>query len=481
MKKILISLLVVITATVMSCKKLPLLNEDTKSATKVPSGTLFSNAMVNLVFQEVTPSVNQNVFRAFSQYWTETTYTDESRYDVLNRKIPDYEFRTLYRDILADLKEAKRIVSAETDVESSAAEKKNKNAIAEILSVYVFHRGVDVFGNIPYDKALDINNLAPAYDDASGIYAKLFSRLDAAIADLNTTEKSWGGADLIYGGNVAKWKKFAYSLKLRMAINVADVSSLDPTGKAASAVAGGVFTSAADGAKFSFLSTYQNPVYTNLVASGRLDWVAANTIVNAMNTLIDPRRPLYFDGNLKDGAGNVIYDGGVYGASNAYPKYTHIAPVVQEDTREAFLIDYTEVQFYLAEAAARGLIAGSPDTYYNEGITSSILYWGGTAADATAYLANPLVAYTTATGTYKEKIALQAWIAYYDRGFLGWTTWRRLDAPTFNPPSGMTNADIPTRFTYPISEQTLNKNNYTPAASAIGGDKLTTKLFWDKY
>ena len=108
----------------------------------------------------------------------------------------------------------------------------------------------------------------------------------------------------------------------------------------------------------------------------------------------------------------------------------------------------------------------------------SIIAWGGTAADATTYLANPSVTYSSAT--YKDKIGTQAWIAYYNRGLIAWTTWRRLDAPVLNPPPGMTNADIPTRYTYPINEQTLNGANYTTAASAVGGDKITTKLFWDK-
>lgn len=475
--------MVVIVTTMVSCKKLEEFNNNPKLATEVPSGTLFANATKNLVDQETTPSVNLNVFRAFAQYWTETTYIDESRYDVLNRKIPDNEFLTIYRDVLNDLKEAKRIVSVETDVISSAAEKKNKTAITEILTVYTFHRLLDVFGNVPYDDALDINNLAPKYDDAKTVYGKLFSRLDAAIGDLNVAEESFGDADLVYSGDVTKWKRFAYSLKLKMAMSVADVPELDPAGKVASAVAGGVFTSAAHDAIFHYMdaSPNTNPVWVQLVASGRYDWVPANTIVDMMNYLNDPRRPYYFDDNKKDGLGNTIYVGGTYGSPNTYANYTHITPTLQEATREAKLIDYTEVQFYLAEAVERGFTGGSAETYYNAGITSSILYWGGSATDVATYLLNPAVAYATAAGSYKEKIAVQAWLAYYDRGLLGWTTWRRLDAPVFNPPSTMTLADIPTRFTYPIGEQTLNGTNYKAAASAIGGDKLTTKLFWDKY
>src|ERR1035437_2085309 len=480
MKKILILFIVAMIATIMSCKKLKDLNTDTKSATDVPSQTLFSDALKALVDQETTPSVNLNVFRAFAQYWTETTYTDESQYNILNRKIPDNEFAAIYRNVLANLKESKRVIATETDVVATAAVRQNKTAITEILSVYAFQRLVDIFGNVPYDKSLDITNIEPAYDDASGIYAKLFARLDAAIANLNTGEKSFGSADLIYGGDVSKWKAFAYSLKLKMGIAVADVTSLDPGGKISSAVAGGVFTSAAQNASFSYLSASPNtnPVYTNLVASGRNDFVVANTIVDKMNTLSDPRRSNYFDSNLADSLGNVYYLGGPYGTKTTYVNYSHVASTIVSPSRAALLLDYTEVQFYLAEAAARGLVGGSAETYYDAGITASILYRGGTAADATAYLANPSVAYTTASGTYKDKIGTQAWIAYYDRGLIGWTTFRRLDLNFFNLPPGK--LYVRTSFTFLIGEQTLNGTNYTAAAAAIGGDLLNTKIFWDK-
>jgi hypothetical protein len=145
---------------------------------------------------------------------------------------------------------------------------------------------------------------------------------------------------------------------------------------------------------------------------------------------------------------------------------------------------YSEIQFYLAEAAARGIISGDAAPYYDNAVTASILFWGGTAAQAAAYLAQPDVAYvagTWADGVTRTKIATQAWISFYLRGYLGWTEWRRLDAPAMNEPptpySGV--VTFPFRFPYPSGEQTLNGANYTAAATAIGGDKMSTKLYWD--
>ncbi len=478
MKKIIIILIAAIGLNMTSCKKLEEYNIDTKNATAVPSSTLFANALRNLVDQEETPSVNYNVFRAFSQYWTETTYTDESNYDITTRQIPDYEFRTLYRDVLSNLKESKKVIATETAIESSAAEKQNKTAVTEILSVYTFQRLVDIFGNVPYDQSLDISNVLPVYDDAKTIYGKLFERLDKAIDDIDVNAGGFPEGDLVYGGNMAKWKIFANSLKLKMAITVADIPSLDPAGRATSAVAGGVMTSTDDDAKFAYLADppNTNQVWVELVQSGRYDWVAANTLVDTMNNLNDPRRPFYFEDNIGGG----VYIGGVYGESNAYADFTHITESIQTADYPGLLMSYTEVLFYKAEAAARSFIGGSAETFYNDAITASILEWGGTAGDATAYLANSAVAYTTAPGDYKQKIGRQAWIAYYNRGLLGWTTWRRLDAPQFNlPPTITSYSEIPKRMTYPATEQTLNGSNYSNAASAMGGDVLTSKIFWD--
>jgi hypothetical protein len=145
------------------------------------------------------------------------------------------------------------------------------------------------------------------------------------------------------------------------------------------------------------------------------------------------------------------------------------------------LFDYAEVEFLLAEAVERGYtVGGTAAQHYNNAVTASIEDWGGTALDATGYLANPAVAYATAAGTWKQKIGIQSWIAYYNRGFEAWTQFRKLDYPLLvAPPDAL--SPFPLRFTYPIEEQTLNGDNWKAASTAIGGDAVDTKLFWDIY
>jgi len=464
----------------MSCtKNFEDLNKNVKNPVEVSGDGLFSNAEKALSDQIVNTNVNTNVFRLFAQYWTETTYTDESNYDVVTRTITDSEWRAIYRDVLKDLVESKRVIELEKAVlESDIAIKKNKIAINDILTIFAYERLVSIFGNIPYTEAFNIDNTTPKYDDAATVYKDLLTKLDADIAILDIKQGSFGDADLIYAGKTESWKKFANSLKLKMGMLIADYDpSLSKT-TVESAVTAGIFTSSADNAVLVYKSTTPNtnPLYVDLVLSGRFDFVATSTIVDIMNTLSDPRRSAFFA--TVDGS----YIGGIYGASNNYASFSNPGSKLLEPTIEGVIMDFTETQFFLAEAAERGYsVGGTAESFYNSGISSSIVYWGGTVNDATAYLANSDVAYTTATGTFKQKIATQSWIANYNRGLEGWTVWRRLDAPTFNPPADMTNADIPTRFIYPIGEQTLNGANYTSASAAIGSDLLTTKLFWDKF
>jgi len=138
------------------------------------------------------------------------------------------------------------------------------------------------------------------------------------------------------------------------------------------------------------------------------------------------------------------------------------------------------MEFFLAEAVERGYaVGGTAEEHYNNGVTGSILYYGGTAADAATYLAQADVAYATAPGTWKEKIGTQKWLGMYNRGVEGWSEWRRLDFPILNVPEGMTYGDIPVRYPYPFDENEMNEANYDAASAAIGGDQATTKLWWD--
>jgi hypothetical protein len=457
-------------------------NTDTKRASLVPARTFFTGALKNLTDALTTPNVNSNNYRMFVQYWATTTYLDEPRYSMTSRLYSQNLWNTIYRDVLADLKEAKRLIEADASIVQAV--KNNQLALIGITEVFAWQVLVNTFGNVPYSQALDPENSLPAYDDAATIYNDLLTRLDAAIGLLTVAEISFGTADVLYNGSVTKWIKFANSLKLRMGMLLADVNNAKAktvVEQAASSLTN-LIQSNADNGRFPYISAppNNNPISANLnpLFSSREDFVVANTIVDAMNNLNDPRRPFFFT----QVAGN--YVGGIYGFSNLYANYSHVPANIIAPTFEALLIDYSEVEFLLAEAVERGFtVPGTANEHYDAGITASILYWGGTALEATTYLAQPAVAYATATGTFKEKIGTQKWIALYNRGWDAWTEWRKLDFPALLPPSGPSIPEalvIPVRMIYPINEQTVNGTQWEAAKATIGGeDTHKVKLFWD--
>jgi len=460
------------------CTKLEDLNKNTKEPTSVPGVTLFSNAQVNLAKQIASTNVNMNVFKLWAQYWTETTYTDEANYDIINRTIADNAFREWYRDVLMDFKEARLVIAATTyatEAESKAAA--NQLVIIDIMEVYVYERIVTLWGNVPYTEALDIENILPKYDDALTIYTDLITRINADITNLDVTEASFGGADLIYGGDVAAWKLFANSLKLKMGTMLSDVDATLAATTINAAIAGS-FTSNADNASFAFLSSTPNtnPLYVDLTLSGRQDFVGTTTMLdNIMNPLEDARRAAFYT----FAPDTTIYLGGIPGASSPYANFSHPGDVLTTDpTFPCLLISYSEVEFYLAEAAARGITNDAIADHYNAGITASFDYWN--VAGAADYIASTGVAYDP-TKSWEEQIATQSWIAFYNNGYLGWTVYRRFGYPTMPVAADATISEIPSRFTYPVFEQTLNPANYADASAAIGGDLLTTKLFFDKH
>lgn len=469
-----VMVLVVTVFAFSSCEKPDNINP--KAATEVPAEVLFSSAEVALVNQVNNMSVNYNTTRLLVQYWQETTYFNEARYNFSDRNIPDNYSAALYRDAIMDFKEAKRLLNEKTlTLASDKAQRDNQVAIADILQVYAFQVAVDAFGDMPYSEALlGLDDTYPAYDDAATIYADLLARLTADIATLDASEGSYGSADFIYGGDVTLWKKFAASLKLRVGMRLADVNPTAAKAAVESAYAAGVFDAEDESGilYYSGIYPYVNTIYSGFFVDGRKDYIPTNTLVDYMKAMDDPRLPLYF----------TQYDGEYVGAiagldgAQSYNNYSNFADRFFQPDFEAILIDYVETEFLLAEAAQRGWsVGGTAEDYFNNAVTESILYWEGTADQAADYLAaNPYNA-----ANWKESIGMQKWLALYNRGVEAWAEWRRLDYPILNVPEGMVYGDIPSRMPYPFNEIKNNKSNYVAASSAIGGDDMRTKLFWD--
>lgn len=484
MKKYIIS--AIIGLMVVSCTTDDV-NRDTNSAyTTIPS-TLITYSQKELSDYVNTPNVNENNFRLTMQYWTETTYVQESNYDFASRSVSDEIYSDNYVNVLNNLIKARGLVEAIVPTAAEAVAwpdiKKNQLAIIDIMMVYTYQNLVDTFGNIPYSESnqLSSGNVLPKYDDAATIYSQLITRLDDDINNLNTSAASTtssstlGTSDLYYSGDVSKWKKFGSSLLLKLAINIADFNPSLAQSTANKAIDYGLITTEADNCQLVYLSASPNfnPVYENL--SDRNDFVAGKPLVDYMTAASDNRITKYF----KPVGGTTTYTGQTIGAPALFANFSAPGTFAYTATTPGVILNSTEVLFYLVEASARWGIGGVAATNYENAVTSSFTDWGLTS-DASAYI----VAHPYDASNWKKSIGEQAWVAMYNQPLTSWNFWRRLDYPVLNAAVSATpsaGGKVPVRMVYSQREASTNGANVAAASSAIGGDRMTTKLFWDKY
>lgn len=454
-----------------SCERdLTSLNEDPKHPSVLQSKSLLATGQYQSSYYMFTGSVNFNNYRFFVQQWAETTYIDETNYDLVTRNQPRNHWNRMYVYSLNNFEQAKKNLATEANDEPI---QNNKWATLEISQLFVWENIVDTYGDVPYFNALNAaeGQFAPKYDDAKAIYTDLLSRIDGAIAKIDESDSGYNDGDLIYAGNMTKWKHFANSIKLRLAMNLADVDPAASKAAAESAIASGVISSADESYVFNFdRGTFTNPIFDDLVASGRNDFVPSALVINTMKTNSDPRLDVWF--TKVDGE----FVGGTFGSKNPFGSRSHMKDFFLGKDAPANLLSYSEVLFMEAEAAARGYNVGdSAESFYNQAITASMLDNGLSSGAATTYLtAN---AYDSVN--WQKSIGTQAWVSLFNRGFAAWNFSRRLDYPAFvNPPNSKTEG-VPVRMPYSDQEYVLNGTNVNAAASKIGGDKANTKIFWD--
>ena len=478
MKNISIILAALVLIAFSCTKPLSSLNVDPKSSTSAIATALFTQAEKNLSDANTTTSIASAPFRVVSQEWTENSYTYEAIYDFAVFDCPDGWWNSMYINVIHNTELAKQAFPV--NFQGTTGALRNDLDITDLLEVYAYGQLVATFGDIPYTQSENTSIPFPKYDDAKTVYADLLMRIDTCIAGLNVNENAMGSADLIYGGNVGQWIKFAAGLKLRMAMLLADVDPTTASSKVNEAITTGVLQSNGDNALFSYDPSSianSNPIWQAISFSGRHDFVPANLLVSTMVGWNDPRLPYFF--TMYNGG----YSGGNPGQGNGYGLFSDFGTALYTASLPGDLLDYSETQFDLAEAVERGFITGTAATFYNNAISASIQFWGdNNAADAIAYLAQPSVNYSTAAGTWKQKIGYQEWISYYNRNWESWTVVRRLGYPDIDvvsPPVGAV-SNFPLRLYYPINEVSSNPVNWAAATKLIPGgqDVVSAKLFW---
>jgi hypothetical protein len=388
---------------------------------------------------------------------------------------------------------------------------------------------VDSYGDVPYSEAGRgfIDNLFyPKYDDDAAIYDNLYKEIKEATAALNPAG-DYVASDLFYGTNghastrtttaaaqVPKWKKLGYSLLLRLGMRYSKVNAAKAQTIVAEAFAGGVMTSNADNA----FVKYDGTIFTELDNAALRNFsqfnYAAEPFVNYLKTTNDPRGRFILANFPNPGNVNATPNpdtvlanqygvpigvtdaqitavGSPYrGARSGGLNYSQMNVwTVASPAAPDFYVTYAQTSLLLAEAAKRGWIAGgdvAAKTYYENAITADIatytLYPGTSAVSGTevnAYINSPAILYNPTDAL--KLINTQYWIVNLRNGTEAFANFRRSGFPVLNPNlfNNKLNGGFARRLSYPDAEASANTANYQAASAAIGGDKLTVRVFWD--
>ena len=411
--------------------------------------------------------------------------------------------------------------------------------MARVLRVQLGQRLTDYYGDIPWSEAGQgyyENNLKPKYDTQESIYKDFLKELKEAAAGFDES-KPLSQHDYIYGGDVVRWRKYANTLRLRVAMRLVKVDAALAQSEAEDAIAGGIFSSTDDVAKVTFENirngssgkgrgnAVANYLYGNNDANGSEVWITSE-LVKELEDSADPRLLLYGEVFLNDASRTDVtaqvraqrscYAGMCvqaqrysYSQNTAYSSDNSTLTVsvggrdVLLSLRETRMrpshyitafdspyiyISYAEAEFLAAEVAARGWNAGgTAKSHYEAAVRAAMDQWklfGATItkAQADAYLAaNPFVAESAI-----KQINTQLWILHFLDPLETWANWRRSGYPVlifhnYEPPKNQSNGTFPRRMMYPLEEQLKNSTNYKEAVARMGGtDDWTTRVWWDK-
>ncbi len=424
-----------------------------------------------------------------------------------NRTVSNGNWVSIYETIIKELTD----VIAKTKSDPTRV---NLYNMTRIWRAYSFMILTDTYGDIPYTQAgksyLE-GLVTPIYDTQESIYTDILTELDAASTALDAT-KTKNASDILYDGDVVKWKRLGYSILLRAAMRLSKVNPAKAAEYVAKAVAGGVMQSNDDNALIRHTANFTNPVGSPLNGGQSAFFYLAEDFVTFLSKTNDPRLTsiaVRYVG-ATSGAQQVEsranrtpavqigaplgYDNTTIGAAVTASKLTSLWDYSQLDkTRMAallapsFLVTYGQTQLLTAEAVVRKWTPGDAASLYANGIRAhmrQLASYGTTTAIAetaiTTYVqANPLI-----TGKELEQINTQYWVASFLVGPETWANFRRSGFPVLTPNS-YPGSDLKTegfirRLTYTDAELNVNKTNVLQAITRQGANLLDTRIWWDK-
>ncbi|MBD1363768.1 SusD/RagB family nutrient-binding outer membrane lipoprotein [Mucilaginibacter sp. ZT4R22] len=502
-----ISIIAFITVLFASCTKdFQSINTNPNVPTAVPNDYLLATSQVQLAGAHNPDSKSwRNNFGYSACLVQQMSSTDISFYGGSFYTSTQNSFSAYFEDAYPNsIKNEVNLIS----LSSADAKFVNITSMARILKVMDIAVMTDMYGDVPYSGAgkgyLDAN-FTPAYDAQKDIYSDLLSELEKAGAAFDATAYIPVKADYIYSGDLAKWKRAANTLMLRLAMRLVKVDPAMAQAWAAKAIAGGLITSSAENIAIKFDGVAQissNPNSWILGPTGSRNIAAINgvswgkTLIDMMKNRQDPRLPLI--AALKNGDNTVAKQAGLPNGTNTntlatltpsnLDLYSRPAAAMYQNSNPWIYMTYAEARLLQAEAIERGYATGAAATVFADGQVSALNQVYGavkpSAGDIATYAAANTYPALSTLDAKMNAIHTELYLlnAVTLNGAEAWSDWRRSGYPVLTPVNFVgneTNGVIPRRLKYSPGEFGVNPN-VNAAIAKQGADLFTTRVWWDK-
>ncbi|RAV30796.1 SusD/RagB family nutrient-binding outer membrane lipoprotein [Sinomicrobium soli] len=383
--------------------------------------------------------------------------------------------------------------------------------MTRIIQAFTFMVLTDSYGDIPYSEAgkgISDQIVLPAYDPQQEIYSDLIKEVKEAVAALDDNGNAVTG-EILYGGDLGKWRKMGNSLLLRLGIHIINADETLARQTVEDAFAGGVMTSNEDNYVIRHDSNFTNPIGNFLNGSEANNFYLVDTFVDFLANTDDPRLgsiavryvgaasgteqvPANASTDPADQIGMPMgHDNSTIGQAVSAGGLASFYDFSQADrTRMVkigapmYLVTHAQTRLLLAEAATYGWVSGDPATYFEEGVRAHMElmaeYDPGSAipaADIDQYIADHPY------GGSLEQLYDQYWVACFLNGPEAYANFRRTGYPDLAPnpyPGQDITGEFIRRITYPSAELAVNGEHISEAVSRMGPDNLDTRVWWDQ-
>lgn len=511
-------LLFVMMLTTVSCTKdFNKINTDPIGTPTATANQLLAPALVNVL------SSNMLRNRSFNNELMQVTVDlgDSEgkvfRYDI-RTTLATTSWNDWYKE-LTNLKDIYHIAS------QKGTENTSYQAISLISEAWVSQMLTDVYGDVPYSEANKGKEglIEPVFDKQEDIYQDLFKKLELANTLLMEQDKIVPTGDPVYQGDISKWRRLGNSLYLRMLLRVSAKSEVNSqvVAKIKEIVDENpanypIMEDNTHTAKIlwngtnSTTTVYSSPFMINIRAVDFRSSALADFFLGHLTNWGDPRVDPKLGVNSVSRYGIAAGPNGYVGVPSGYAQGTSVGKqayfysdattnnptTLQTDPHTGIMMNVAEVDFILAEAAAKGWIKGNAAAYYYKGIADAINYWlpqlwaGDAITKAKEYAlaadmgwndSFPLNSTLAGTQSKLELIHMQKYHALFLVDYQQWLEYRRTGHPILPKGTGLVNGGkMPARLNYPVVTQSTNPVNYRQAVAAQGPDDVNTLVWWQR-